>query len=112
MNALFLSTWFPYPPDNGSKLRVYHLLRALGQQHRVTLVSLAFGTAQPGGVEARSLGCQAVHAVHRNPSERGRLAAELAQAGWETVRWRFSVQGTVDRTEACLRSIVDARVPS
>ena len=23
MRILFLSTWFPYPPDNGSKLRVY-----------------------------------------------------------------------------------------
>ena len=40
MNILFLSTWFPYPPDNGSKLRVYHLLRALAQAHEVTLALL------------------------------------------------------------------------
>ena len=47
MKILFLSTWFPYPPDNGSKLRVYHLLRALAQAHEVTLVSFAFDTARP-----------------------------------------------------------------
>jgi len=46
MHILFLSTWFPYPPDNGSKIRVYHLLRAVARAHDVTLVSFAFDTAQ------------------------------------------------------------------
>jgi glycosyltransferase involved in cell wall biosynthesis len=41
MNLLFLSRWFPYPPDNGSKLRIYHLVRGLAQHHRVTLLSFA-----------------------------------------------------------------------
>lgn len=48
MKLLFLSTWFPYPPDNGSKLRVYHLLRSLAERHEVTLLSFAFATAQSG----------------------------------------------------------------
>jgi len=39
MRILFLSTWFPYPPDNGSKLRVRSLLRGLCQHHDVTLLS-------------------------------------------------------------------------
>lgn len=39
MNILFLSTWFPFPPDNGSKIRVYHLLRALAERHQVSLVA-------------------------------------------------------------------------
>ncbi|MCU0507597.1 MAG: glycosyltransferase family 4 protein [Anaerolineae bacterium] len=47
MRILFLTPWFPYPRDNGSKLRVYYLLRALAEQHHVTLISFAFGTAQP-----------------------------------------------------------------
>lgn len=47
MNILFLSSWFPCPPDNGSKLRVYHLLRALAQEHKVTLASFTFGSARP-----------------------------------------------------------------
>src|SRR5687767_11434171 len=39
MNILFLSAWCPYPADNGSKLRIYHLLRGLGRRHAVDLVS-------------------------------------------------------------------------
>ena len=67
MQILFLSTWYPYPPDNGSKLRVYHLLRALAQAHEVRLVSFAFDTArpeQPG--DLRSL-CADVQVVSINP---------------------------------------------
>lgn len=41
MRLLFLSAWFPYPPDNGSRLRVYHLLRSLSERHDVTLISFA-----------------------------------------------------------------------
>ncbi|NLG27310.1 MAG: glycosyl transferase family 1, partial [Chloroflexi bacterium] len=40
MHILFLSTWYPFPPGNGSKLRAYYLLRALAQRHEVT--ALAF----------------------------------------------------------------------
>jgi glycosyltransferase involved in cell wall biosynthesis len=41
MKILFLSRWFPYPPNNGSKLRIYHLLRGLAQRHDVSLLSFA-----------------------------------------------------------------------
>jgi glycosyltransferase involved in cell wall biosynthesis len=67
VNILFLSTWFPYPPDNGSKIRVYHLVRALAQAHAVLLVSFAFDTArpeQPG--DLRSL-CADIRAVPVDP---------------------------------------------
>jgi len=39
MRILFLSRWYPYPPDNGSKLRVSSLLRGLCERHDVTLIS-------------------------------------------------------------------------
>jgi polysaccharide biosynthesis protein PslH len=39
MRVLFLSRWFPFPPDNGSKLRIYNLLRGLSRCHEVTLLS-------------------------------------------------------------------------
>jgi len=45
MKILFLSRWFPYPINNGSKLRIYNLLRGLNQLHDVTLLSFA---DQPG----------------------------------------------------------------
>jgi glycosyltransferase involved in cell wall biosynthesis len=39
MHILFISTWFPYPPDNGAKIRANYLLRPLAKSHRVTLVA-------------------------------------------------------------------------
>jgi polysaccharide biosynthesis protein PslH len=39
MRILFLSRWYPYPPDNGSKIRVSSLLRGLCERHDVTLIS-------------------------------------------------------------------------
>jgi glycosyltransferase involved in cell wall biosynthesis len=39
MNLLVLSTWFPYPPDNGSKIRAYYLIKALSEAHQVTVVA-------------------------------------------------------------------------
>lgn len=39
MRILFLSTWFPHPLDNGSRIRVYHLLRALTHSHSVTMAA-------------------------------------------------------------------------
>ena len=65
MNILFLSTWFPFPADNGSKLRVKYLLCALGQQHEVTLLSFAFDTAQPE--LANGLGCTKIETINLNP---------------------------------------------
>lgn len=52
-NLLFLSWWWPYPASNGSKLRIYHLLRQLSREHRVTLLSFA----EPGEATAE----QAAH---------------------------------------------------
>ena len=41
MNILFLSRWFPWPMNNGSKIRIYNLLRGLRQHHDVALLSFA-----------------------------------------------------------------------
>jgi glycosyltransferase involved in cell wall biosynthesis len=39
MRILFLSTWFPYPPDNGSKIRAKYLVQALSHRHRVLVAA-------------------------------------------------------------------------
>jgi glycosyltransferase involved in cell wall biosynthesis len=41
MKILFLSRWFPWPMNNGSKIRIYNLLRGLSQHHDVSLLSFA-----------------------------------------------------------------------
>ena len=41
MKIIFLSRWFPFPANNGSKLRIHNFLRGLSQRHEVTLLSFA-----------------------------------------------------------------------
>lgn len=77
MRILFLSTWFPYPPDNGSKIRVYHLLRALGSRHEVSLLSFAFDTARPDMADELKPWCVEVQAIRRNPFQRDRSEGAL-----------------------------------
>ncbi len=63
MKILFLSRWFPYPTNNGSKLRVHALLRGLAAQHEVTLISFADElNRQPDALTIRDL-CQEVHVI-------------------------------------------------
>jgi glycosyltransferase involved in cell wall biosynthesis len=52
LRILFLSRWFPYPPDNGSKIRIFNILRHLSAAHDVSLVSFA---DDPASVEDAAL---------------------------------------------------------
>jgi glycosyltransferase involved in cell wall biosynthesis len=38
MKVLFLSSWFPYPPDNGSRIRIFNLIKQLSKEHDITLL--------------------------------------------------------------------------
>lgn len=61
---LFISRWFPFPPDNGSKLRVYHLLRQLSSRYEIHLVSFTGdGEARPEAIEALQSICHSVDVV-------------------------------------------------
>lgn len=63
MRVLFLSRWFPYPPSNGSKLRVLALLRGLAQRHEVTLLSFVDQVGAVGIPTALQSLCSAVETV-------------------------------------------------
>jgi sugar transferase (PEP-CTERM/EpsH1 system associated) len=39
VRILFLTSRLPYPPNRGDRSRTFHLLRVLGQEHEITLVS-------------------------------------------------------------------------
>jgi len=66
-HILFLSRWFPFPPDNGSELRVCSLLNALSLQHQVSLLSFTDrGNVLSGTAEAQSL-CRNVRTVPWKP---------------------------------------------
>ncbi len=64
MRILFLSRWFPYPPDNGSKLRVFNLLRGLAWAHSIQLITFSepgiSGTAIP---EALAALCEEIRVI-------------------------------------------------
>jgi len=75
MNILFFSAWHPYPADNGSKLRVYHLLRSLAERHRVILLSFAFATARPEEAGLLAEWGVEVQAVPINPFAANRAGA-------------------------------------
>ena len=65
MRILFLSQWFPFPPSNGSKLRVLSLLRGLARRHEVTLLTFADQTELAGDLgELQSL-CQGIGHTER-----------------------------------------------
>jgi glycosyltransferase involved in cell wall biosynthesis len=63
MNILFLSRWYPYPTNNGSKLRIYNLLRGLSQHHAVTLLSFSNQPLAELNVEMMKSACEEVHIV-------------------------------------------------
>ncbi len=68
MQILFLSGWFPFPPNNGSKLRIYSLLRGLARHHTVTLVTYA-DPPRPGRQDGAAAG--------EVPDELGKLCKEI-----------------------------------
>jgi sugar transferase (PEP-CTERM/EpsH1 system associated) len=39
VRILFLSGWFPYPPDNGARMRTYNLICQLTHRHEIALLS-------------------------------------------------------------------------
>ena len=67
MRILFLSTWFPYPPSQGSKLRAYYLLKALAQKHQVALVSYEDVPLEPAWVDHMRQLCPLVKILPRQP---------------------------------------------
>ncbi|MCC7165049.1 MAG: glycosyltransferase [Anaerolineae bacterium] len=78
MNVLFLATWYPYPPDNGSRLRSYYLLQGLAHKHRVTLIALYDADQTPADSSPLHEWCQRVIALPRRAYVPNRLRALTA----------------------------------
>jgi glycosyltransferase involved in cell wall biosynthesis len=77
MRILFLSRWFPYPMNNGSKIRIYNLLRGLSQHHDVTLLSFADQAGvSPEAPEVRAV-CSKVQVIPWREFDPGTLRARL-----------------------------------
>jgi glycosyltransferase involved in cell wall biosynthesis len=67
MRLLFLSAWCPLPADNGSKIRIWALLRELSRWHEFDLVAFA-PVPLPAGTKRRLEEiCQEVELVPESP---------------------------------------------
>lgn len=64
MRVLFVSAWFAYPPDNGARIRTYHVIKALSREHEVFLISLLQPDSDPRNAAGLSDICQVV-SLHR-----------------------------------------------
>jgi glycosyltransferase involved in cell wall biosynthesis len=73
--ALFLSSWFPFPPDNGSRQRVYALLQGLAQDYHITLLALRDPEQSE---DCKAEWCERVLTLPRRTYNPKRLAARAA----------------------------------
>ena len=80
MKILFLSRWFPYPPDNGAKLRVYNLLQRLSIRHQVDLISFIEQNPEPSQMEIMGSMCGKVETVLYKPFESFQLKEAIEKA--------------------------------
>jgi glycosyltransferase involved in cell wall biosynthesis len=84
VHILFLSRWFPYPADNGSKIRILGLLQELSKRYTVTLLSFVGPDEEdyPTGIRALREYCARVKVLpYRDfqPSSPQALAGLLAR---------------------------------
>ncbi|WP_298981274.1 glycosyltransferase family 4 protein [Caldilinea sp.] len=77
MRVLFLSRWFPFPTDNGSKIRVYHLLKSLADQHEVALLSFANESPTAAAVQVLREICSQVDFVSYKGFQTNSVRARL-----------------------------------
>lgn len=63
-----MSSWFPCPPDNGARLRAFHLLRGLARRHEVSLLTFARqGEATAARCAELTAFCREVEVVDGDP---------------------------------------------
>lgn len=78
MRILFLSPWFPFPPTNGSELRINALVRGLAARHEVTLISFQRRPVDDGHIRAAREYVAEVHLVPWREFRPAGLRARLA----------------------------------
>lgn len=77
MKILFLSRWFPYPVDNGSKIRIFNLIKHLSARHAVDLISFSNDPVAAGRVEVMRRYCRKVAFTPYRPFTPRRWSAML-----------------------------------
>jgi polysaccharide biosynthesis protein PslH len=66
MKILAISQFFPYPPNNGGRMRAYQLLRGLSRWHSLYLIAFSQSTADIDYVSHLKSFCVQVHVATEN----------------------------------------------
>ncbi len=92
MEILFLSPWCPYPADNGSKLRIFHLLRGLSNRHTLDLIAFCPDAPIPQASQELRQFCRSVSLLPETPFAGRRLgrAVGLLSAQPRSMAGNFS----------------------
>jgi len=103
LRILFLSSWFPYPPDNGSKLRILNLLRGLSQHHELTIISFADHPVTELDLEPLYSFCKRIHVVPNKVFNPTGLRARL---GYLSSTPRSIIDTFSDAMVACIEQTI------
>jgi polysaccharide biosynthesis protein PslH len=104
MKILFLSRWFPFPPSNGSKIRIFQLLRSLAEFHEVTLLSFSDGDVPALVDRQEGKVCTSIQVVPWKPYNSQSAKARL---GFLSSQPRFLVDTYSLEMETLIRSTMN-----
>jgi len=89
MRILFISAWFPYPPTNGAKIRIYNLIRHLSRNHEVTLLSFVRTTSIEEAHKSIPLLAQYCHSIKVVPFKTFDPNKSSTYLGFFSIKPRF-----------------------
>lgn len=108
MKILVLSTWFPYPTDQGSKIRAYHLIKGLAQRHKLTLLSFEDKPVQDNWVRHMRQYCQQIEIIRRKPFDFSRVGTFR---GWFSTLPSAVIASYSPEMAACVQQVASEWKP-
>ena len=108
MRVLFLSTWFPFPLSQGSKIRAYYLIRAAARYHDTALISFAEEPIESSWIDHIHQFCNQVKLVEKNPFATTRIERVR---GWFSKEPSFVRSAYSKEMDALVREFADEWKP-
>jgi glycosyltransferase involved in cell wall biosynthesis len=97
VNILYISTWYPFPADNGSKQRVSNLIKALSQSHNLFTIAFQPESESEKGRIPEITRSGPVWGVHEDPFRYVRMPSfvnylsPIPLSGWPSKTMRHAV---------------------
>ena len=63
MRLLFITSRLPYPPNRGDRLRVFHFIRSLSNEHEIHLISFISSESERKHIEPLKEYCHKIDIV-------------------------------------------------